>query len=215
MKKSIIILSVLIGVIVIAPIIIYIVNFHESSLSQNTETWSHFGNYLNGALTPIVAIVGILVSITVSMFSQKNIEKQEMLQRPLAYIRPLDFENNLEIIFQNKGIGPLIVTKYRIRNPISKIEDNSIFNCLDGLNGDYNFYTGNLDGLVISPNDEKQLFQLNSEMEDFKKLKPKVRNRFKDLEIYVEYTDIYNKKMPPYLRKLNWYGRNITEIKNK
>lgn len=210
MKKTVKILTTIVCILVIAPVVVYLIHFRSATLSDDTEIWSHFGNYLNGSLTPIVAITGIIVSFAIILYSQRNIEKQEMLQRPLAFIRPIDLENNLEIVLQNKGIGPLIVVNYRIINTNTGDESKSIYDCLVGLSGTFDFYTGNMDGLVITANDEKQLFQLTDKQDDFLERRTKVRELFKDLSIRIEYTDIYNKPMPTYIRNLEWYGRLLT-----
>lgn len=183
-------------------------------LLDDTKTMTNLDKLMGSILTPLVALVGISVTISINNNAQKNIARQEMLQKPLVYLRCLDYDDKIELNLQNKGLGPLIIKTYKIINSSEKKEYVGIFECLDGINGTYDNFTGNQDGLVLSANAEKNLFELKDSNKDFNNLREKVRNRFSKLDFEIKYTDIYNNNMLIYTKKLDWYGRDIKNIKN-
>jgi hypothetical protein len=213
MKRIIIFLGIILLIVFTLPILTYLLHFYSCSLSDNTEAWAHFGGYLNGVLTPIIAIVGLMITITIAFYTEQNnklnIQKQEMQERPLVYITYGDYELNLELNIVNKGLGPLIVKDFYIINKINKDKKSSIFDWITDVPGHYDNYTNNQNGLVLSPNEKLNLFKLSDKQEDFEERKLEIRKLFKDLRIVIIYSDVYDKNMPEYSRDLEWFGRNL------
>lgn len=213
MKPLIIILVIILVVFILTPAIFFLIHFGSHPLSDQPEAWADFGDYFNGILTPVITLVGLVISSTIAYITDKNnlsnINKQEMQERPLLYVTLLDDENNLHIDIVNKGIGPLIVNSFKIQNTITMESRNSIFEWLSDAPGDYDNYTGIQDGLVLSPNERINLFNLTHIQDNFETTKTSVRTLFRDLKIMTEYTDIYMKNKFYYERSLDWFGRNL------
>lgn len=170
---------------------------------------------MQAVITPLAALFGLLVTVSINIVAQNNVQRQEMLQQPLVFIRCLDYEDKISVMLQNKGLGPLIITDYKLEeidNPEKKY--TSMYECLEELEGKYDNYTGNQNGLVLSANEERNLLELTATNPDFLNLKAKLRDRLSQLKFVVAYTDIYNNEMRVYTRELDWYGRDIEKIKN-
>src|SRR5690606_12807120 len=110
-KKLIIIISAL---LLLTPLTIYLTHFYGQSLSNDTETWGHFGDYLNGTFMPIIALVGIIVTLLLGLISEErnesNLKIEQQKQRPLLHLGYFDSEDIIRIFLKNKGNGPLIIT---------------------------------------------------------------------------------------------------------
>ena len=199
MKKLLISLIVLVVILILTPVFSFFINH---------EFWSHFQEYMRVILAPLIAAFGIMATISLNFLSQRNIEKQRMLQRPLLFLRRIDFENHIQLILKNKGLGPLVVTSLVFKD--SKGEKyKGVFAAIEDMNLTSDTYTGDMDGLVLSANEEKILFNFTEACPDFEKARIRIKERFSDLEIIVNYKDIYEEKMPEYRCKLNWYGRDL------
>ncbi len=79
----------------------------------------------------------------------------------------------------------------------------------DGISWD-TFYD-NLDGLSIPPNEEAVLIRLLGDVKDelFSGFRDEVRKVLRNLEIVVQYRDIYSRKMPTKEADLKWFGRHF------
>ncbi len=202
MKNPFIYLIVFFVVLFLLPVL--------SFFNTTQDFWSHFGEYMSGILTPLIAALGIAVTISLNYISLRNLEKQRMLQRPLLFLRRIDFVNHIELQLQNKGLGPSVITSLILKDSKGK-ENKGIFDVIKGIELDSDTYTGDMDGLVLSANKKKTLFKITESCPDFEKVRPKIRKRFSDLELIVEYKDIYEEKMPTYRCKLSWYGRVLKQ----
>jgi hypothetical protein len=187
MKRNLVLIQM---IIILVTLLIVLAFF----LLDDSKTLTNLDKVMGSILTPLVALVGISVSISINNNAQKNIARQEMLQKPLVYLRCLDYDDKIELNLQNKGLGPLIIKSYKIINFSEKKEYVGIFECLHGINGAYDNFTGNQDGLVLSANEQKNLFKLKKSNENFTHLRKEVRNRFSKLGFEIEYTDIYNNR---------------------
>lgn len=209
-----IVLSVIICLLIIIPLVQSFINYDRLSLQSNVQKWSLFQDYMKGISAPLVALIGIMATITVNIYSQRNIRRQEMLQRPLVFVRCFDYENEIRMVLQNKGIGPLIIKKYSINDTRNlNISYTGILECLDGIGLKSDNYTGNQDGLVLAAGDKRELFLLTDSNKSFDELKNQVRERLKDMQIEIKYNDIYDQEMPVYKKSLEWYGHRLDKAK--
>ncbi len=222
MKKLLILLSVTVLVMIITPILIYFYNFNTGQLSTNNQDWGNFGDYINGTLSPVIAFLGVVVSFLIWFISHIHnktiIEKQEMEKRPLANISYSDFEEKLEVNLWNKGLGPLIVVKYLVRNTTTNEERSGIYDWISDLGFQLNNYSGNQDNLVLRPGDKINLIRLLQEKESeqtFSVKRQKLRETLQHLEVEIEYDDIYNRNRTKYKRQLKWFGRHFTDATTK
>ena len=112
-KKLFIWLIVVIFGICLIAIIIYILNFYNKKISDDTSDWAIFGDYIGGIVNPLVAIINVLVLIYLTLLVEKNSEvrnKQNILEQKKL------FELNL----MNKAIEEL-----------NEIQHNILSSCLD------------------------------------------------------------------------------------
>lgn len=216
MKRPLFFLALIfITLLILAPIIIYVSNFRTGQFSTNNQDWGNFGNYINGTLSPVIALLGTALTLLIWFISHEHnktiIEKQEMEKRPLANIGYSDFEEKLEINLWNKGLGPLIVTKFSVINRTNGIVKDSIYDWISDLGITLSNYSGNQDNLVLREGTKINLLRLEQAKNDneFSERRDSLRRVLKDLDIQIEYDDIYNKKMKTYRRSLKWFGRHF------
>lgn len=195
-KKTLIVLIVILITVTIVSYFIY------------QEFRLQFEGQINGILTSLIALVGIMVTFSLNYQSLKNIEKQRMLQRPLLFLRRLDFENHIELRLQNKGLGPSVITSLILKDSKGN-KYKGVYDAIEDFNLPSYTFTGDIDGLVLSANKKKVLFKLTESCPDFDDLRIKIKERFNDLDIVIKHEDIYEEKMPDYKCKLSWFGRDI------
>lgn len=214
--------------LIMAPILVFAWNFWNSDFSMDSKDWANFGSFMNGVLAPIMALIGVYITIRINEISQKRnettIEKEEMAQRPLLYIYCGDYENHLRIAMQNKGLGVLMIKSYKIVQSIDPTKNvSSFYELVKEYDAKLENYTGNMNSEIIKAGEEKELFkainpwkddtklEYKKDQEEFKKMKNQIRKKFKDYTIKVKYTDIYGKKEFNYEKDLGWYGRELNE----
>lgn len=216
MKNNKKVLGLTLLIVVLIPYAIYFFNFRGEILSKDTSIWGDFGAYINGTIMPIIAIVGFIISYTISKYSeeqnQNNIKRQEMLQRPLLYISCFDSNDRVSIKLTNKGIGPALLQDYKIIDIDMEENYDSIYKVLKDLGSQtYSTYTGNLKNLILSPNETVNLFILDKEKykskTKFEDLCIDVKDCFRYLRFEINYKDVYLNDMPLYERSLEWFGR--------
>ena len=202
----------------LTPLIIYVIHFCGQPLSDNTETWGQFGDYLNGTFMPIIALVGIIVTLLLGLISEErnetNLKIEQQKQRPLLYLHYYDGEDKIDIFLSNKGNGPLIITNYRLVNLQTGQEEPSIFKILPEIDRHYNDYTGNQNSRVLTVN-EKILLFIYVPSENDENNKRSIREALSLYKVVIDYKDVYDNQMPAYERSLEWFGRNIQQSKTK
>lgn len=226
-NKGLITISVIILILTIAPYLIYYLHFLDGFISDKPNIWGEFGNFLNGALAPIVALVGLLITYVL----RKNTEKNNALaNRPLVFVSLNDYDNFISLNIHNKGLGPAIIKDYKIINKDTKREYSSTFEILNDAIPEtitLDNFTGNHNNLVLSPGEKRNIFRLRDDHTfegdiAFDKAVYGIRNAFKHLQFQIKYQDVYGKEMDTYYKNLDWYGRHFekettllkTNIKN-
>ncbi|WP_298115103.1 hypothetical protein [Flavobacterium sp.] len=97
----------------------YLYQFGSLRLSENNEDWSNFSNYFNGILTPILTLLNLLMFAYLS-FKLVQIEDDrnhwtlQELARPYANLITENTSGSVEITVHNVGLGPMILTDFRI-----------------------------------------------------------------------------------------------------
>lgn len=203
--------------ILLLPIGLYTIHFWNGNLSDINQDWGNFGDYLNGFFTPLIALVGVVVTYKLGIISDKrnetNINIEKLKHRPLLNISYYDGEDNLTISIKNKGNGPLIIKDYKLVNLIDNSEIIRLFDCLPELNNDdcYSNYTGNINNIVLKNDEEFELFSYSSVDKNFdcEENKTAIRQALKNYKINIRYNDVYNDEMPLAERSLEWFGRNL------
>ncbi|MBE7647342.1 hypothetical protein G1K46_00955 [Tenacibaculum finnmarkense] len=217
MKKSTIIILLIITIILLStPFIYYISIFGSYEYSKDVSDWAHFGSYLNGTFMPLIAFTGIIVTLILRIISSRidetKLELDQQKHRPLLHIGYFDAENHLRVFMKNKGNGPLLIEKYRLVNLKTNENKLGIFECLPEIYSIFNNYTGNQENTVLSADQEQEiiLFEYNEgkDLDKFNSDLKKIRTSISEYKIVVNYKDVYNKPMPKYERSLEWFNRN-------
>jgi len=212
--------------LITVPLIVYIINFWDTDFSNNSKDWANFGSYMNGVLAPVMALIGVYITIRISEISEKRnetaIEKEEMAHRPLLYLYCGDYENHLSIAIQNKGLGVLMLKSYKIVHLSDSSKDvSSFYELVKEFDKHLENYTGDMNSEIIMANEEKELFkainpwkdntktEFKKDHDEFKEMTNKIRKILKDYSIKIEYTDIYGEKQFSYERDLSLYGREL------
>ena len=63
--------AIILGIICFIPIIIYPINFWNHKFSDDPSDWGTFGDYLGGVLNPILAIIGLFITVALAYLSDK------------------------------------------------------------------------------------------------------------------------------------------------
>ena len=223
MKKRV---WIILSLILLIPLCFYIVNFSSYKISDSTEIWAQFGDYLNGTFMPIIALIGVVITYYLGILSDRRIAAQtestklindnnmlleKIKHKPMLYIGYWDGKENIELTICNKGIGPLLITSYKLENVSKNKIFSSVYEAVADIENDYDDFSGNHEGLVLAPNEQRLLlsFKLNEKKDKnaFEKDRLKIRKSLKDLKFIIKYQDVYKEDLPEYTRELSWFGR--------
>ncbi len=179
------------------------------SLSARVEeqTMNLFGIYLNGenvkAITSVCTVLISLLALGVSIYSgysQRKHNKNSV--RPIPAIKLKDFRGPIKVSIQNVGTGPLIIKRlsYRYNG-----QENSDFKELmkDYLKPGDSVISNEVGNWTIGVGNELILIYMKSIGEKKEEIKAKLSN----IEVELNYTDVYNSKFATEKRKLNWFER--------
>ena len=149
-----------------------------------------------------------MTSIVSTWFQRKH-NKNSV--RPIIDISFGDYENRITIKLVNNGVGPAILKSFKCGKKkkgeptiIKKVPIEFVSQELQLV---YRTFTDDISGFSIAPNHHRTLLEFVS---DKKSDIIALRKCLMYLELTVEYTDIYNKKMKVH-RKFDWFARTISE----
>jgi hypothetical protein len=157
----------------------------------------------------IVSFLSILLTVLNTVVQLRHNHKSVL---PIGHIGVEDYENRLLVRLWNYGVGPMIVERMQIIETKTQQQiSNKIIDSMPKLPKDYawKIFAGDISGRAIAARASIILIQLDGDPSDdgFKEIRNQVRKALAPLSVKVEYKNIYNKKMPPALRVLDWFGR--------
>lgn len=97
-RRSLIIIGIILLIVTIIPALIYILNFKEHVISQVSSDWGTFGDFIGGIANPIIGIVNVLVLVYLTLkiseidCNNRNIERENRLNESLDEIRLMGFK---------------------------------------------------------------------------------------------------------------------------
>ena len=149
--------------------------------------------------------------------TQISLELLILSVTPLPEVIPADYENSLRVRLRNNGAGPMIV------RTVSVVKDgksrSSIIAWMPGLPGGrpWNHFSSALTNRSLQPGSEINLLELTEyeKEEGFSVCRDMCREALSKLTVTVSYTDIYGTEFPPYIKSLEWFGRNSPEPKEQ
>jgi len=158
-----------------------------------------------------IALVTSAVSILIGLIGlqiQRNHNKKSVL--PIGTINLADYEDSIKIRISNNGVGPLIIKSCSTRSsnkskgyPIDWMPIKIIFDT----------FRKGLENHAIVPGASLTLLEKKINFKKEKQIKEldDIRSILKNLELELEFTDIYKKNFKT-RRKLDWFGRNLKKI---
>src|ERR1700739_3684234 len=106
--------------LLLLPLVFYIINSRQYLFSADPEVWSYFRSNQIGALTPLIALAGVAVTLLIGLISdsrsQANLQIEQLKQRPLFHLGYRDSEVQIVLYMQNKGSGPLLIEQFKVIN---------------------------------------------------------------------------------------------------
>nr|WP_299214175.1 hypothetical protein [uncultured Allomuricauda sp.] len=116
----------------------YSLNFGKYGISESTENWGQFGDYIGGLLNPIISIINlaILTYLSIKLVKIENNRNEwtlKELARPYGEFIFNREPGQLEILVKNFGLGPMIITNIEITN-----SDNTNHDSFEFLSTEFN-----------------------------------------------------------------------------
>ncbi len=165
--------------------------------------------------TIIIAICALFVSICSTClaawtaFVQRRHMQLSVL--PIAAIPIADYENRIGVFLQNKGLGPMRIISLRVIND-KDVSKNAVVFHMPELNPGilWTNFRGSVDGATLEASERFDLLLLEGGPKNlaFAESRDRIRRSLSQLEIKVEYEDIYGRKMYPLEKKLSFFGRH-------
>ena len=159
-------------------------------------------------LLTVIALVTSIISIiigSVALYIQRKHNQKSVL--PIGNISLTDYEDCLSIKIFNNGAGPMIINSCNTESE-KESKPYPIDWMPEGIT--WRKIRKNLENQAILPGGYQTLIELwtNLANDSEKEQRDRTRNILKDLELVVEYSDVYGKKFKVN-RKFDWVGRNL------
>lgn len=210
----------LLALLALAPLAIYVYHFHHLPISSNPIEWGNFGDFIGGVMNPILALVGIFITLSVTVVSeqrnQTEVYNMERAIRPLARLELIDTPERIEIRIRNAGLGPMTIADVRIssaeqpnmppgRNFLEVLPERPAAWLLDDV-------SLHPTGVVVEQGQALVLFHVTGSPEQpaWLAYRKPLRQALSGLYMEVDYLDLYERSMRPLSRRLSWFGRNET-----
>lgn len=198
----------------------YVHNFSSTTptLSSKTTDWGVFGDYFGGVLNPVIAFSTLCATLYIAKvahdFEQRRKQESSM---PVALIMCSDYEDRIKVFIENVGVGPLAIKRFDIFKANELQATKNLIDLMpDAPEGIlWTFFTLSGPRPFIYQDNIALLLQLDGELNDrqFCEFRDQVRRTLKDIEIKLEYSDIYGNKKEPVSRKLDEaFGRHFAPI---
>ena len=171
---------------------------------------------VTNAFTAICALLMSFLAIALGVASL-IVQRQHNFKSltPIAEIRFYDYEDHVAVRIANAGIGPLMLEEF-----IATDGNNSFDNLIslmptppEGIVWD-TFYE-RINGISIRPNEEATILSLTGENLNnsaFTIFRDAVRKELSKFTVYINYRDIYDRKMSTVSRSLEWFGTHVKGI---
>lgn len=157
-----------------------------------------------GVVTGLIALFTALAGL----YLQRTHDKLSV--KPIGMITFRDYIDNIAVSLQNKGIGPLIIKDISVTDESGRKEESIIaFFGQEFVNVIWSDYIGDITDWAILPGESKTLIEYGGDPNDreFDNNRERVRRILAQLQIEVQYQDVYEKSMPTIERNLDWFRR--------
>ena len=118
--------SILVVCVMIFPIGVYIYWFGRNGISENTEEWSRFGDYIGGTYSVIIAFVGIYLTYYIGNLQNKQNKiknRVEGLIKQIVHMKKRNFSLDYCVKFQDISMAKLDLSELLI-NKLLALSDS-------------------------------------------------------------------------------------------
>lgn len=103
MKKSLLLIVLIIFLVLGLPLYFFFLNFKGQHFSEDTSNWSDFGSYVSSAAAVCNLIIFVFLTLELQRYNEKEGEHQKALQKPIiSFFRP---DNISSYAIENVGAG--------------------------------------------------------------------------------------------------------------
>jgi hypothetical protein len=190
---------------IIITIGLYLLKFHKHSYSNDPESWSRFADYFGGILNPLLSILNLIILTYLSIRlvkkdDNRNVWTLKELARPYA---ELSYNKNswyIEIIVNNYGLGPMIITNIKITDE-NKNSFNNFKDLLKPVRSDFEFnfksFSFSKNHCAISKDGEVILLNISGDNNDSKYAQyiKDILIKLKKITIEIKYEDMYQREI--------------------
>jgi len=163
----------------------------------------HDADLFIASIALITSIISIIVGV-IALCIQRSHNKKSV--RPIGTINLSDFLNRICIKIANNGTGPMIITACKTVKEDGEEKPYPI----DWMPPEivWTTFRKGLEDCAVYSGDSLTLLQLEIDKDNPQeaKVRDEIREILKDLELQINYLDIYGKKFVV-KRKLDWFGR--------
>lgn len=153
-----------------------------------------------------VSCISVLFGGMSLVFQRRH---QRLSVRPIGVISLSDYEDRIGVRIKNAGTGPMIINKIATTNYITGEKRAYPIDWMPTGVTWSDFRKGLEEHAVIQGGEVVLLEYMTSAAAlPTLKLREEIRNVLKNLEMAVEYSDIYGKKQKPIYRRFDWFGRH-------
>ena len=172
---------------------------------------------LNDIIACSIAFLAVLLTFLTIVIQKKH---YRLSVKPIGAIYFTDYEEKVNVIIRNNGIGPLLFTSFKVydkkNNMVSK---PAIIDLMPSLpdNIQWSHFNKSIDGWSLLPGHSIVLIELSgdpkdSNYSDYEKSRERVRGKLKDLRVQFYYQCIYKKEQWLCTRDLDFFGRHTPPI---
>lgn len=202
----------------------YLYKFGSLTLSDNNNDWVQFSNYFSGITNPILTLLNLIIFAYLS-FKLVKIEDDrnkwtlQELARPYANFVNENRHESIKITLHNVGLGPMILTDFRIFKNSEKIYKD-FYDLVNDIADEENVspeIQPKIDSFEIKASSgaiAKDQFHIvfklyfpedNEENRNFSDL---IRNRLIDYTVAITYSDMYGREIECMREKLDFISWN-------
>ena len=167
-----------------------------------------------------VSMAALVVAGLSIYFAYRGLKLQQVHNqlsvRPVGSIPCADYEDCVRVRITNDGLGPLLIDCITVRNKESSETSSNLISLMPEAPENIswkNFSSGKWN--CIRPGDSLILIELEGDSadKDFAEFRDRVREKLSNIEIILQYKDIYGNAMPAARRDLKWFSRRLAKSK--
>lgn len=183
-------------------------------LIANKETANSIATIASASIA-LAAVILSIVSIWIARSTLKSQQAHNKLSvRPLAYIMIGDYDGRIFVKIRNHGTGPMIINSVTVIGAADPNKPLIQSMPLLGPKTAWTNFVEDCSGRSVPVGGEIDLvdftFQEGFCESEYQRASSQIRKILGDLEICVNFTDIYGSNLPPSQRSLNFFHRLLT-----